>query len=415
MRRRDFLKLSAAAGGISLVSFGPGAFAVQNRAAGPERLVVVFLRGAIDGLNIVVPYTEPEYYELRPTIAIARAGQNGGVLDLDGHFGLHPALSPLMPLWKERSLAFVHASGSPSESRSHFEAQAYMETGTPGVGTTPDGWMNRVLAALPGKHAPTEAVNFGKTTPKILEGPMPVASISGHDDYGGRKAMSAPDLDAGTNAIFDRLYTGGDAISVAYREGRAAQTQLMSDLARDMMEAAGGAPSSKGFPEDAAKLCELMKQDPTIQLAFFGLSGWDTHVREGNADGQLANHLKPLGQGLAALRAGLGDTYGRTVVLVISEFGRTARENGNAGTDHGHGNAMWVMGGPVAGGKVYGQWPGLDEENLHEQRDLAVTTDFRTVIAGLLSRHMKLDGSQLDLVFPGAREVLSARFDVLRA
>src|SRR5580658_3323296 len=230
MRRRDFLKLSAA-GGLSFVSFGRSAWAVQNRAAGQERLVVVFLRGAVDGLNVVVPYSEQEYYELRPSIAIARPGQNGGALDLDGRFGLHPALASLVPLWKERSLAFVHAAGSPNESRSHFEAQAFMESGTPGVSTTQDGWMNRVLAALPGKHAPTEAVNFGKTTPKILEGTMPIASISTHGGYGGGKEMmSAPGVDAATASLFDRLYAGNDAISVAYREGRAAQTQLASDL-----------------------------------------------------------------------------------------------------------------------------------------------------------------------------------------
>jgi uncharacterized protein (DUF1501 family) len=156
-----------------------------------------------------------------------------------------------------------------------------------------------------------------------------------------------------------------------------------------------------------------MRRDPTIQLAFFGLSGWDTHVREGATEGQLANHLKPLGEGLAQLRSGLGDTYGHTVILVISEFGRTARENGNGGTDHGHGNAMWVMGGPVSGGKVYGQWPGLDEDNLHEQRDLAVTTDFRTVIAGVLTRHLKLDAPQIASVFPGAPA--GAKVEVLRA
>lgn len=412
MRRRDFLKFTAASG-LSFVPFGHSAWAVQNRAAGQERLVVVFLRGAVDGLNVVVPYTEQDYYELRPSIAIPRPGQNGGALNLDGRFGLHPALASLMPAWKEKSLAFVHASGSPNESRSHFEAQAFMETGTPGVHITQDGWMNRVLAALPGKHAPTEAVNFGKTTPKILEGSVPVASVSGHGEKGQGKEMTAPGLDPATAALFDRLYAGSDAISVAYREGRTAQTQLASDLARDMMEAANGAPSAKGFPEDATKLCQLMRQDPSIQLAFLGLSGWDTHVREGASEGQLANHLKPLGEGLAQLHTGLGDIYGRTVILVISEFGRTARENGNGGTDHGHGNAMWVMGGPVNGGKVQGEWPGLDEDNLHEQRDLAVTTDFRTVISGVLARHLKLETSQLAAVFPGAPQ--GAELDVLRA
>jgi uncharacterized protein (DUF1501 family) len=414
MRRREFLGY-AAAGGVSLVSFAKGAWAVRSDVAGDSRLVVVFLRGAVDGLNVVVPYDEADYYNLRPNIAIARPRKNGGALDLDGRFGLHPALASLESLWKEKSLAFVHASGSADESRSHFQAQAYMESGTPGVNTTPDGWMNRVLAALPGKHAPTEAVNFGKTLPKILSGSMPVASIpaSGYD-HGGKRD-EAPELDAGTDAMFDRLYNGADALSVAYREGRQAHTQLMADLARDMTDAANGAPSAKGFPEDAAKLCQLLRTDSTIQLAFFGLSGWDTHVRQGGAEGQLANHLKPLGDGLAQLRTGLGTLYGRTVVLVISEFGRTARENGNGGTDHGHGNAVWVMGGPVNGGKVYGQWPGLAEDELHEGRDLAVTTDFRTVVARVLGQHLKLGARQVGTVFPGAPPVSRTPLDILAA
>ena len=401
MRRRDFLGYSAAAGGLALVTFGSQGWALQNPNAGNQRLVVVFLRGAIDGLNVVIPYTDQNYYAMRPTIAVARPGQTNGALDLDGRFGLHPALQSLMPAWKERSLAFVHASGSPDESRSHFQAQAYMESGTPGVRTTQDGWMNRVLAALPGQHAPTEAVNFGQTLPRILEGTIPVASVPTHErGYGHGRDMDAPMQDTAANAIFDRMYTGPDAISAAYREGRQAQTQIMSDLARDMSEAAAGAPSPKGFADDAAKLCELMRQDSTIQLAFFALSGWDTHVREGAAEGQLANHLKGLGDGLAQLRTGLHDTYGRTVVLVISEFGRTARENGNGGTDHGHGNAMWVMGGPVNGGKIYGNWPGLEEDDLHEGRDLAVTTDFRSVVAGVLESHLKVERAGIAGVFP---------------
>jgi uncharacterized protein (DUF1501 family) len=404
MRRRDFLGYSAVTGGLALFPFGTNAWALQNRAAGQERLIVVFLRGAVDGLNVVIPYSDADYYTLRPNIAVARPGQSGGAIDLDRQFALHPALDSLAPLWKERSLAFVHACGSPDESRSHFQAQAYMESGTPGVVTTRDGWMNRALAALPGKHFPTEAVNFGKTLPRILAGAMPVASIPTRD-YGRKMQDTAPAaMDRDSQAVFDRLYSGDDAISVAYREGRSAHAQLMSDLARDMTEAAGGSPSAKGFPEDAQKLCQLMKQDATIQLAFFGLSGWDTHVREGAADGQLAIHLHALGQGLAQLRTGLGDVYGRTVIMVISEFGRTARENGNGGTDHGHGNAMWVMGGPVNGGKVYGRWPGLDEEGLHEGRDLAVTTDFRTVTGVVLKDHLQLNAKQITEIFPGAPE-----------
>jgi uncharacterized protein (DUF1501 family) len=288
-----------------------------------------------------------------------------------------------------------------------------MESGTPGVLTTQDGWMNRVLAALPGKHAPTEAVNFGKTLPKILAGSMPVASISTHE-YAGHKQAATSTLDSATQAAFDRMYAGDDPISVTYREGRLAHSQLMADLQRDMTEAAAGAPSAKGFPQDAEKLCRLMKEDPTIQLAFFGLSGWDTHVREGGAEGQLANHLRALGQGLAGLRTGLGDVYGRTVVLVISEFGRTARENGNGGTDHGHGNAMWVMGGPVKGGKVYGEWPGIDEESLHERRDLAITTDVRAVAGIVCASHLKLGAQKLAAIFPGVPRAAKPGLELLR-
>jgi uncharacterized protein (DUF1501 family) len=240
---------------------------------------------------------------------------------------------------------------------------------------------------------------------------MPAASIPTHERGGG--GGDGMTLDPSTDATFDRIYTGTDPISVAYREGRQAQTQINSDLSRDMMEAAGGAPSAKGFPEDAAKLCQLMKQDPSIQLAFFALSGWDTHVRQGGAEGQLAYHLKPLGEGLAQLRTGLGSIYDRTVVLVISEFGRTARENGNGGTDHGHGNAMWVMGGPVNGGRVLGNWPGLDDEELHEARDLAVTTDFRSVIGRVLSAHLKLDARQIGMIFPGMQ--FESGPDIVRA
>jgi uncharacterized protein (DUF1501 family) len=412
MRRRDLLRHSAAIGGLTFLGLGSATWAAQSAAKAQQRLIVVFLRGAVDGLNVVIPYTEQEYYAMRPSIAIPRPGQNGGVLDLDGRFGLHPALVSLLPLWKEGSLAFVHASGSPDETRSHFDAQAFMESGTPGQRLTPDGWLNRTLAVLPGAHQPTEAVNFGRTTPRILSGAMAVASIEPRD-------YTDPDKSAGQDtalgAVFDRLYVGNDVLSAAYHEGRAAHAQLMSDLGRDMVAAAAGAPSAKGFPNDAEKLCALVRDDPTIKLAFFGLSGWDTHTNQGSTEGQLANHLKPLADGLAALRTGFGSAYADTVVLVISEFGRTARENGSGGTDHGHGNAMWVMGGPIAGGKVYGTWPKLDEENLHEQRDLAVTTDFRTVVASVLRGHLRLSSEQLGKVFPGGPISNRDQVQILRA
>jgi uncharacterized protein (DUF1501 family) len=412
MLRRDLLKYTAAAGGLSLLNIGHAAWAARLPSGGTQRLIVVFLRGAVDGLNVVVPYAEKDYYSMRPTIAIARPGQNDGALDLDGHFGLHPALAPVLPLWKERSLAFIHASGSPDETRSHFDGQAYMENGTPGDRITSDGWLNRLLQQLPGPQSPTEAVNFGTTMPRILRGKAPVATFPAGKGAGGRHTPpESPDMDA----VFDRLYSGGDTLAVAYRQGRSARQQFSADLEKDMTEAAGGAPSAAGFPGDAAKLCKFMKNDPSIRIAFFGLSGWDTHIKQGGSQGQLANHLRSLAEGLAHFRQGLGAAYADTVILVVSEFGRTAHENGDGGTDHGHGNVMWILGGPTNGGKVYGQWPGIAEEHLHEERDLAVTTDFRVPIGQILTRHMKLVSEKLGRVFPGMPSISGEPMTLLRA
>ncbi len=412
MRRRDFLTSASLLGGLSILRIGGHAWAAQNPNGAPQRLVVIFLRGAVDGLNVVIPHAEQAYYTIRPTIAVPPPGRQGGALELDGQFALHPQLSPLMPLWKERSLAFVHACGSPDETRSHFQAQAYMESGMPGVNRTTDGWLNRTLAALPGSHSSTEAVNFGPTMPRILHGAMPVASLAGAGtDPGMRKlGLTTKPL---IHSAFDRMYSDTDSLSVAYRQGQSAHARLMSDIEQDMTEAAGGAPSPAGFSRDVEHFCKLCRKDPTIQVGFFGLSGWDTHVREGGTQGALANHLRLLGQGLALFPKNLGaENYSKTVVLVLSEFGRTARENGNAGTDHGHGNMMLVMGGPVAGGKVFGQWPGLAEPHLHEDRDLAITTDFRTVVGSVLAGHFKLSRDTLARIFPDGP---AATLPVLRA
>ncbi|MBV9063309.1 MAG: DUF1501 domain-containing protein, partial [Alphaproteobacteria bacterium] len=280
MRRRELLQSAAALGGLSVMGVNTRAWALKNSEEAPQRLVVVFLRGAVDGLNVVVPHADKEYYALRPTIAVPPPGHKDGALDLDGHFGLHPQLSSLMPMWKEKSLAFVHASGSPDESRSHFQAQAYMETGTPGVGITPDGWLNRTLAALPGSHPVTEAVNFGPTMPRILRGTMPASSLDSAGGGGSRKAppAAAPLVHSG----FDSMYSGVDSLSVAYRQGQFAHARLMSELEQDMSEAAGGAPLPIGFAQEASHFCKLARKDPTIQVGFFALSGWDTHVREGS-------------------------------------------------------------------------------------------------------------------------------------
>jgi uncharacterized protein (DUF1501 family) len=409
MQRRQLLQAAAVAG-LAWTAVGRDAFAATGQPLpANKRLIVVFLRGAVDGLSVVVPYSEGAYYASRSSIALARPGQDGGVLDLDGHFGLNPNLAPLMPLWQSGKLAFVQASGSPDPTRSHFDAQDYMESGTPGRKGTPDGWLNRLLGVeppvvvQPGKRAGvTRGISVGATLPRIWAGPNPVANIAN-----GARATKPTQLDRPqVSKAFDSLYSGDDAMSKAYRESQQSRAEvneamLPAEMDREQRVANGGAPLPNGFPDDASRVAQLMRRDPNVQIAFLALGGWDTHVNQGGAKGQLANRLQPLGQGLAELARGLGPVFDDTTVLVISEFGRTVRQNGTGGTDHGHGNVMWALGGGVAGGKVYGRWPGIDASALNEGRDLAVTTDFRQVLAGVCAHNLGLADNQLARVFPG--------------
>jgi uncharacterized protein (DUF1501 family) len=393
MNRRDLLGL---AGGAALLPV----FGVVRTVRGdepPRRLVIIMLRGAVDGLNVVVPYEEAAYYEARPTIAIQKPGAENGALRLDGRFALHPALAGLMPLWSEQKLAFIHAAGSPDPNRSHFDAQLYIENGTPGRGTTPDGWMNRALSALPGTRGPTDALSVGPILPYILRGPVGVANLPLGPNAAQPMAIDQPQI----ASAFDKLYAGNDKQSVAYRQSREARTELVANMSSPEQQAAdNGAPPANTLPALAGRLAGLMTKDQHIRFAFASLGGWDTHADQGNHAGQLANRLKPLGDGLATLAQGLGNDWNDTVVVVISEFGRTVHENGNRGTDHGHGNVIWVMGGPVKGGKIYGQWPGLATAQLFEGRDLAVTTDYRHVLTAILERHLRLPDAAMANIFP---------------
>ncbi len=412
IRRRDFIRaasLASAAAGI--VMMGPHAWAARGPADNSKRkrLVVLFLRGAVDGLNVVVPYGDHEYYAARPTIALPREGE-GAIINLDDHFGLNSALATMMPLWRDGTLAFVHACGSPDPTRSHFDGQDYMESGTPGIKSTPDGWLNRLIATF-SEHTPTTAMSVGPTVPRILSGRMAVANITA-----GRAAARPLPLDnPKIEEAFDRLYRGHDALSVAYQEGRTARKKLVGELQQDMAEANNGAPTPDGLAQDAERLAHLMREDPAIRVVFMALGGWDTHVNQGAVEGQLANHLTQLGGGLATFTKQLGPTYDDTVVLVISEFGRTVRENGNGGTDHGHANVMWLMGGPVRGGKVYGRWPGLEAAHLYQERDLAITTDFREPIAAVLQNHLGLTTAQCAAVFPNRPGDTAGDFRLIRA
>ena len=398
--RRIFLRNGALAviGTAAVPSFlTRAAFGAVENGGRTKRLVVIFQRGAADGLNIVVPHGEAAYYSMRPSINIPRKS----VIDLDGFFGLHPSLASFQPLWQQRHLAIVHAAGSPDVTRSHFDAQDFMETGTPGVKATEDGWLNRSLRDLPpdGRKSPFRAIALGPSLPRILSGHEPSVAMNNINDFsvGGRNAKAASPAASAFEAMYDH---SSDSVLHGMGEETFDAVKMLKAADPGKYAAAAGANYPRGrFGDSLRQLAQLIKANLGVQIAFADIGGWDHHVNEGSTDGQLANVLLDFSQSIAAFWTDLGDLGEDTVVVTMSEFGRTARENGNRGTDHGHANVMFVLGGPVKGGKVYGRWPGLDPSQLYEGRDLALTTDFRQVIGEAVSRHM---GNQnLATVFPG--------------
>ena len=394
--RRVFLKNGALAvvATSAIPAFLSRAAFAGSIGSGKKRLVVIFQRGAADGLNIVVPHGERAYYSMRPTIAI----QRNEVVDLDGFFGLHPAMASLKPLWDAKHLAIVHAAGSPDTTRSHFDAQDYMESGTPGVKSTEDGWLNRCLHTNEtDKDSPFRAVALGTSLPRILSGSVPAVAIDNVNNFsvGGRGPAASP-----VSNTFESMY----AQSVdTVLHGTGAETfdavRMLKSADPAKYTPAPGANYPRGrFGDSLLQVAQLMKADLGVEVAFTDIGGWDHHVNEGSTQGQLANLLREFSQSLSAFWTDLGDLAEETVVVTMSEFGRTARENGNRGTDHGHANVMFVMGGPVRGGRVYGRWPGLNEGELYEGRDLAVTTDFRQVLSEALHKHNGV--KDLAAVFP---------------
>jgi uncharacterized protein (DUF1501 family) len=397
--RRVFLKN----GGVVMVGLSTiPAFLQRAIAATPmpnkKQLVVLFQRGAADGLNIVVPFGEPSYYKIRPSIAIPQPkhGMDGGAIDLDGFFGLHPSLAPLGPLFHQKQLAIVHAAGSPDTTRSHFDAQDFMESGTPGVKATEDGWLNRALEAMPEATAsPFRAVAMGANLPRTLRGGAPAIALP------DVKQFQVVSQSAMVEGGFEALYA--QTVDKALR-GTGTETFEAIDLLRkanpSKLQPEHGAEYPKSrLGQSLQQVGQLLKSNIGVEVVFVDCGGWDNHVNEGGAQGQLANLLRDLGQGLAAFHQDMADRMEHIVFVTMSEFGRTAHENGNRGTDHGHANCMFVMGGGVQGGKVYGKWPGLEEHQLYERRDLALTTDFRSVLGEVIERHIGC--SDLKTVFPG--------------
>jgi uncharacterized protein (DUF1501 family) len=422
--RRIFLKNSA----LAMVGIGAAPVWLQRALyAAPDVaapavygrkkiLVTIFQRGAADGLNIVVPHGDKNYYAMRPTIGIPRPSANiakeDAVLDLDGYFGLHPSLAALQPLWDARHLAIVQAAGSPDPTRSHFDAQDYMESGTPGLKATSDGWLNRAMPAVPGRApvSPLRAVSLGPNLPRMLRGDHPAIAVDSVNNF---KVG-----DASASAILQSMYSGthDQVLNGTGRETFEAMS-ILQNLQKKPYQPASGVNYPKGkFSDNMRQIAQLIKADVGVEVAFADIGGWDHHVNEVGAkasQGPLANLLNEFGQTLAAFYQDLGDRMGDVAVVTMSEFGRTAHENGNRGTDHGHANCMFVMGGGVQGGKVFGHWPGLEAEQLYEGRDLNLTTDFRAVLGELVTNH--LGNRDLKSVFPNYNGGVREYRGVLRA
>jgi len=409
--RRFFLKR----GGVALASFGlaGGAPSFLTRAVLAEglsasssgrrkTLIAIFQRGAVDGLNMVVPHGERSYYELRPQLAVAQPGRGApgeAVVDLDGFFGLHPSISPLKSLWDERRLAVVHAAGSPDNTRSHFDAQDYMESGTPGRKSTPDGWLNRYLQASPGREpSPFRAVSLTRNLPRSLYGRAPALALQNLSDFRVRAGAQTARVEGGFEDIYEQSVS--EALRGAGKETFEA-VRFLRQVNPQQYRPEHGAVYPRGRYGDAlAQVAQLIKAGVGLEVAFTETGGWDTHRAQGGARGQLAALLAQFAQGIKALTVDLGPERMRDVViLTMSEFGRTARQNGTGGTDHGHANALLVVGGAVRGGRVYGRWPGLREDQLHEGRDLALTTDFRDVFGEVATKHF--GRTDLRQIFPG--------------
>jgi len=400
MTRRVLLRGSAivmAGSGMSPAWLARAAGA-GDKTAKRKILIAIFQRGAADGLNIVAPFGDKRYRELRPTLAVAAptTGQTANGLgqfssiDLDGYFALHPQMQALKPLWERKQVAFVQAAGSPDPSRSHFDAQEFMESGTPGK-SLGDGWLNRALAPADDKTSPVRAIALSSELPRTLRGSRAAIAVNDAQQFqmGDQQSASILERMYAQSASKDLSRTGTDAF---------AAIKTIKTVNQQPYNPAGGAQYFQGgeLGRSLQQIARLIKADVGVEAAFAEMGGWDHH---GNEAGQMGNMLGQFSRAIAAFSQDMGDRMEDIVMVTMSEFGRTAQENGDGGTDHGHGGVMMVFGGPVQGGKVYGKWPGLEKEQLFEGRDLAVTTDYREVLGELVIQHM--GAKNLGDVFPG--------------
>ncbi len=407
MNRRYFLKNGGIAfAGLGAMTASPSfltrAMAQSDSIRRGKILIAIFQRGAMDGLNAVVPYGDQEYYKLRPSLAVPRPkdGESNpaAAIDLDGFFGLHPGLASFKPHFDSGQLAIVHAVGSPDNTRSHFDAQDYMESGTPGVKSTNDGWLNRYLQSrVDPKATPFRGVALGANLPRTMQGVAPSIAMTNIRDFAIRGGDLGQTVQGGFEAMYEQ--TVNDSLRTTGRETFEAVKMLKKANPNQYQPAPGAAYPRGQFGDRMRQIAQLIKCDIGLEVAFTDIGGWDTHANQGSSQGQLANRLIELSQGISALYADLQDRAEDVVIMTMTEFGRTAKENGNRGTDHGHASVMFVLGGDIKGGKVYGKWPGLKSDQLFDRRDLALTTDFRDVFAELAKSH--LGAAKLNSIFPG--------------
>lgn len=388
--RRRFLFSSA---GLTLPLMLPGlggiAPATADTATG-DTLVCIFLRGAMDGLHAVVPYGDPNYYAKRPTLAVPPPGSASGCLDLDGFFGLHPALAALMPWYQAGHLALVQATGSPDDSHSHFDAQDYMELGTPGISITPDGWIGRHLETKSGNDSAFRAVAIGSLVPLSLLGQIPALAVADVNNFG--LWNTAPGFANSLRA----LYLGTDPLEEAGQDTLDALDELKAANPGQYQAENGAQYPNGGVGAALQQTAQLIKSSLRPEAITLDFGGWDTHQGEAAI---LQNLFTELASGLSAFGTDLGSRMESIALVVMTEFGRRVAQNGTGGTDHGHGSCMWLLGGGVNGGHVYGSWPGLADNQLYGPGDLQITTDYRTILAEVVQK--RLLNSALAQVFPG--------------
>ena len=387
MNRRNLLRLAVS---LPLACRSTVLWAAPQTGA---RFLLVFLRGALDTQHLLVPFGSDFYYRARPNIAIGRPGKDDqSAIGLDSYWGLHPAvLETLVPMYLRKQLALVPFAGTDDESRSHFETQDSIELGQP-PGAARDfqsGFMNRLVQRLAG----AQPISFTDQVPLSMRGAREVSNFA-------LRSVGKPAVDARQSALIAGMYSS-TKLAAAVNDGFGVREEVMKKLADEMNDSARGALPAKGFEAEARRIGHLLSDE--FNVAFVDIGGWDTHVGQGAGTGYLATHLQELGQGLAALADEMGPRWNDTVVVVISEFGRTFRENGNRGTDHGHGTTYLVLGGQVRGGRLAGDQQPIEEATLHQNRDLPVLNEYRAVLGGIFAKMYGLSPADLAAIFPGAR------------